>query len=236
MLVFSLLCIPSSAAYEWNNEISVQKEGIVWEYTEKYSDERSVIFKSFIDQEFGDSDGFVSAWEFLKADVKTSNSFYESIQADMDVKIDGSSDNVNLLDVESNMSRELLGPTGEEKDIVNHYQVFYDFSAPLSESDSSMWFKAEPDTPVTINLAPGITLVSVDGVEDESTKEDSYGTHITGNVGFEGEITVNLLVEEPPEETVRENTTLAVNPANEEKTRLSFLEKLFPGLAEKLVA
>ncbi|MEZ5334456.1 MAG: hypothetical protein R2741_04050 [Methanolobus sp.] len=60
-VLLSLVSLPLSAAYEWNNEITVNTHGMMWEYTEKYSGERSVVFKTFIDQEFGDNDGFVSA-------------------------------------------------------------------------------------------------------------------------------------------------------------------------------
>ncbi len=198
IVLFSMLSFPASAAYEWNNEITLHTEGMIWEYTEKYSDNRSIIFKAFIDAEFGDNDGFVSAWELLKTDVQTTKAFFSSIEDKMDVKIDNSSKNITLLSVESNMSSELIGPINEERDIVNNYQVFYDFKKPLKESDSSMWFQGEPETDVTINLPSEINFISIDGIDDEFIIEDSYGTHISGEFGFIGEITMNISAEALP--------------------------------------
>lgn len=230
IMVFLLLSVPASAAYEWNNEITVGTDDMVWEYTEKYSGERSQIFKIFIDVEFGDNDDFVSAWELLKTDVMTSRSFKESIEKNMDVRIDNSSNNVTLTGVETTMSRELLGPTNEENDIVNHYQVFYEFKTPLTEDGSSIWFQGEPDTSVTINLLSDIDFISVEGIDNESVKEDEDGTHISGEFGFTGEVTINFLVEEPETPGSGENGTELVSYSDLDKGTNSFLGRIFPGI------
>ncbi|MEZ5334457.1 MAG: hypothetical protein R2741_04055 [Methanolobus sp.] len=167
----------------------------------------------------------------LKADVKTSKSFYDAVEENMDVKIDNSSADIVLLSVESDMSHELIGVTAEERDVVNNYKVFYDFKTPLTDSGSDMWFQAEPETPVTIHLGPEIILVSVEGVEDRHTKEDVDGTHIYGDVAFDSEIRISFSVEEPVAED--ENTTADIQP-EEPESDVSYFENLFPGLSAKL--
>ncbi|SFM48465.1 hypothetical protein [Methanolobus profundi] len=235
IMLFSMLILPASAAYEWSNEITVGTDDMVWEYTEKYSDDRSVIFKSFIDVEFGDNDNFVSAWELLKADVKTSRSFQESIEKKMDVKIDNSSKNVTLLGVETTMSNELLGPTNERKDIVNNYQVLYEFRTPLTEDGSNMWFQGEPDTDVTISLPSELKFISVDGIDNESIKEDEDGTHISGEFGFTGEVTVYFSVEEPEIPVMETDVNTSVSTSDAEDDTTSFLERIFPGITDDLL-
>lgn len=234
VVLFSMLSIPASAAYEWDNSINVNADSMVWEYTETYSGDRSVIFKAFIDAEFGDNDRFVSAWELLKADVSTSESFQKSIEKNMDVKIDNSSKNVTLLRVESDMSTELIGPVGEEKDIINKYQTFYDFKTPLSESGSNMWFQGEPGTNVVIDLPSEMKLISVEGIDDKSIKESSKGTRISGQFGFTGELVIDFLIEEPPVKD-KEKIVADATPANVSKVDSSLLDTMFPGLTDRLL-
>ena len=229
-----MLSIPASAAYEWDNNINVNADSMVWEYTETYSGDRSVIFKAFIDAEFGDNDRFVSAWELLKADVSTSKSFQKSIEENMDVKIDNSSKNVTLLRVESDMSTELIGPVSEEKDVINKYQVFYDFKTPLSESVSSMWFQGEPGTDVVLNIPAGMKLISAEGIDDKSVEESSKGTRISGQFGFTGELVINLSIEEPHVQE-KEEIIAEVRPVNTSKLDSSLLDTIFPGLTDRLL-
>jgi hypothetical protein len=235
-ILFSLLVIPANAAYDWDNSITLQKDSMTWGYTEEYSGDRSIIFKKYVDMEFGNDDGFVSAWELLKADVALSKSFKQSIEDNMDVKIDNSSKNVILLDVETDMSSELLGLTDEESDIVNEYEVSYDFKVPLDESGSMLWFQGEPETDVSIKLPEGMELTSVDGIDDKSVKETSKGTVIDGKFGFTGEVVIEYsiaeektVIEENKATNVTANTTKTSSESSK-KTRLeTFLDRLFSG-------
>ncbi|WP_340819726.1 hypothetical protein [Methanolobus sp. WCC4] len=235
IIVFSMLSLPASADYEWSNEITVGTDDMVWEYMEKYSDDRSVIFKAFIDAEFGDNDDFVSAWELLKAEVKTSGSFREAIEDNMDVMIDNSSRNVTLLNVEASMSPELLGPVNKKDDIVNNYQTFYDFRTPLTEDGSSIWFQGEPDTPVRLNIPSELELISVEGIDNESVEEDEDGTHISGEFGFTGEVTVHFSVTEPEIPEADEDETAIAPSSGQEDDASSFLERIFPGITDGLL-
>jgi hypothetical protein len=227
----------ASAAYDWDNNITVKTGSMLWEYTETYSDNRSVIFKAFIDMEFGDDDGFISAWELLKHDVMTTRSFFSSIENNMDVKINNSSKNVDLLRVESNMSRELIGPVRDKKDIVNSYHAFYDFKKPISAADSTIWFMGEPGTDVTINLPPEMLFISLSGADEETARKGPHGTRIRGKFGPEGEITVMFSIEEPhiPENEKEENVTQTSSATSSEINTPSLLEKIFPGLTDSLL-
>ncbi|WP_164997759.1 hypothetical protein [Methanolobus psychrotolerans] len=235
IVLFSMLSVPASAAYEWDNNINVKTDSMIWGYTEKYSGERSLIFKTFIDMEFGDHDGFVSAWELLKADVNTRKSFFKSIKDNMDVKIDESSKNVTLLRVDSDMSRELIGPVDEQNDIVNSYLVFYDFKTPLTGSGSTMWFQGEPGTSVTINLPHEMDVISIEGIDNESINESSKGTRIYGKFGFTGEAVLKFSIEEPPVQQKENNITEAVPVNNSMAGSPSMLDRIFPGLTDHLL-
>ena len=242
-LLFSLFVVPAYAAYDWNNDITIEKDSMTWNYTESYSGDRSVIFKKYVDMEFGNDDGFVSAWELLKADVSMSKYFKQSIEDNMDVKIDKSSKNVILLDVETDMSSELIGLSDEESDIVNKYEVFYDFKVPLDKSGSEMWFQGEPETDVAISLPVGMELMSVDGVDNESVKESSKGTVIKGKFGFTGEVVIEYSIEEE-KPAIKENTTTNVtanttkaSSESTKKTRIGdFLDRLFSGDTDEMLS
>ncbi|MDY0385843.1 MAG: hypothetical protein RBT65_01665 [Methanolobus sp.] len=235
IVLFSMLSTPASAAYEWDNTIDIGTDGMVWEYTETYSGDRSVIFKNFIDTEFGDNDGFVSSWELLKTDVMGSKSFLKSIEKSKDVKIDNSSKNVTLLDMETDMSAELIGPVDNEKKIINKYKVFYAFKTTLSDSDTSMCFQGQPGTDVTINLPSMMKLISLEGIESQTTKESLQGTSVSGQFGSSGEIIIEFLIEEAPVQEKKENIT-KTTPANVSNTDYpSLLDKIFPGLTDNFL-
>jgi hypothetical protein len=240
-ILFSVLVIPASAAYDWDNSISIKKDSMTWAYTESYSGDRSIIFKKYVDIEFGNNDGFVAAWELLKTDVSMSESFRQSIEDNMDVKIDNSSKNVILLGVETDMSPELLGLSGEESDIVNEYDVSYDFKVPIDESGSVMWFQGEPDTDVTISLPEDIELISVDGIDNESVKESSKGTVIEGEFGFTGEVVIEYSIAEEPVVEKVNSVNASINATKSfsepaKKTRLeNFLDRLFSANTDEML-
>lgn len=217
--------------------ITLEKDGMTWDYTETYSGNRSVIFKKYVDMEFGNKDGFVSAWELLKADVSMTRAFRTSIEDNMDVRIDNSSENVVLLGVETDMSSELLGITDEESYIVSKYEVSYDFKIPLDESGSVLWFQGEPKTDITINLPEGMEIVSIDGIENESVEEASGGTIIEGKLGLTGEAVIEYSIPEE-EPAVEEATANATKESSDpvKKTRIEdFLDKLFSGDTDEIL-
>jgi hypothetical protein len=243
IVLLSVLVVPAGAAYGWDNSITLEKDGMTWDYTETYSGNRSVIFKKYVDMEFGNEDGFVSAWELLKADVSMSKAFRKSIEDNMDVRIDNSSENVVLLGVETDMSSELLGIADEESDIISKYEVSYDFKIPLDESGSVLWFQGEPKTDITINLPEGMEIVSIDGIESESVGEASRGTIIEGKLGLTGEAVIEYSIpeEEPAVEEVNATANATADTTKEssdpaKKTRIEdFLDKLFSGDTDEIL-
>ncbi len=237
MLIFllSMLPFPASAAYEWDNNITVGEESMTWAYTERYSGDRSIVFKNFIDVEFGDNNSFVSAWELLKADVETSKSFLRSIKGDMDVMIDNSSRNVTVLRVETDMSHELIGSVNEASIIVNNYEVFYDISSPLTESGSKIWFQGEPGSDLIINLPSDIEIISTDGIDKASTRDTSAGTRIKGKFGVSGEVLVYFSVVEGPSVEENINATENSSATFRDTGTKSLIERIFPGISDNLL-
>lgn len=232
------MIIPVSAAYDWDNSININKDNMTWSYTEKYSGDRSVIFKKYIDVEFGNNDGFVGAWELLKTDVSMSEYFKQSIEDNMDVMIDNSSKNITLLGVETEMSFDLIGPTDKESDIVNKYEVFYEFANPLDESGSLMWFQGEPQTDIKIVLPAGMELLSVGGINHESVKKTSEGTTIDGTFGFTGEVTIEYSIDEEPPVSEVNTTSNATKESSDpvKNTRVEdFFDRLFSADINKLI-
>lgn len=243
IVLLSVLVVPASASYDWDNNITLKEDGMTWGYSETYSGNRSVIFKKYVDMEFGNDDGFVSAWELLKADVSMTKAFRKSIEDNMDVKIDNSSKNVILRDVEADMSSELLGTADEESDIVSEYEVFYDFKIPLDESGSMLWFQGEPGTDITISLPEGMEVISIDGIDNESVEEASKGTMIEGKLGFAGEVVIEYSI--PEEETAVEEVNSTVNATanatkessdSAKKTRIeNFFNRLFSSDTDEIL-
>jgi len=238
-----VLVIPANASYDWDNSINIEMDSMTWGYTEKYSGDRSVFIKKYIDMEIGNNDSFVSAWELLKADVEMSRSFRKSIENNMDVMIDNSSRNVILLEIESDLSSELIGVTDEQSSILNKYEVSYDFKIPLDESGSLIWFQGEPGTDVVIDLPAGMEMIYMNGIDNVSFSESPEGTVISGKFGFSGEVFIEYSIEEeepvPVGESTEGNETTNVTKESSspaKNTRIGdFLDRLFSGDTDDLL-
>ncbi len=141
------MVIPVNAAFTWENNITVGYDTVQWKYTETYTEGNALIYKDYIDMSLGNQDHFISAWEVLKADVKTRSTLENSIHENMDVIINGSSQSVVLTDVNSSMSSELLGSVTQVEEIRNLYMTNYRLVNPLSGPvDSSVSFIGEKGT------------------------------------------------------------------------------------------
>ena len=185
-----LLSTPAFAGFNWENNITVGNDGLTWGYTEQYTEDNFVFYKSYIDADLGNDDGYVSAWELLKVDSITRESFYDSIISDMDVKINESSSAVHLGEIDSSMSKDALGKVYRRGEATNYYKVMYSFDESLTELGTNIWFLAEPETNVTITFPEGIDVTSTEGIENATTIMHNNTTTIDGVVGFEGEISI----------------------------------------------
>ncbi len=196
MLFILTIVPPVNAAFTWENNITVGYEDVQWVYTETYTEANSLIYKDYIDISLGNGDGFISAWEVLKTDVKTRSTLRNSIIEQMDVIVNGSSENAALTKVDSLMSSELLGPVIQFEVIKNIYIADYRFSDPfLSSDDSSISFIGEASTPVIINMPEGTSVNFTEGIENESFSNSGDVIKLTGNFGPNGKATVHFHLE-----------------------------------------
>jgi hypothetical protein len=192
MVLFSFFILPevAGAGYVWENNITVGEHGMMWDYTEVYDGSNAIFFKTHIDAELGNNDGFVSAWELLKTDVKMRESMHTSIMKDMDVKINNSAEAIHVVDVDSSICCETLGKTHESAHIVNCYDVLYSFDDSLLNLGNNIWFLGEPETNVTIVMPLGFDIVSTDGIENATITVQNNSAVISGTFDFVGEITI----------------------------------------------
>lgn len=185
-----LLSTPAYAGFNWENNITVGTDGMTWGYTEQYTEENFVFYKSYIDSDMGNDDGYVSAWELLKIDSITRDTFYDSIINDMDVKINNSSTAIHLSEIDSSISEDALGKVYRRGDVTNYYKVMYSFDGSLTELGTNIWFLAEPETNMTITFPAGFEITSIEGIENTTTTVHNRTTTLIGTIGFEGKITI----------------------------------------------
>ena len=243
MVLFLFFILPgvTGAGHVWENNITVEEHGMVWDYNEEYDGSDSIFFKTHIDADLGNNDGFVSAWELLKTDVKMRESMYTSIMKNMDVKINNSAGAIHVVDVDSSICYETLGKTHESAHLTNCYHVIYSFDDSLLNLGSNIWFLGEPDTNVTIVMPFGVDIVSTDGIENATIIVQNNSAVISGTFGFVGEITIGYAQNMSWDRISPEceaNMTAAPDPTDEpfspgsrSKIILSIREKL--GLSPK---
>ena len=193
VIAISFTATPAFAGFNWENNITVDTHGMEWKYTEQYTEDNFLFYKSYIDSGEGNDDGYVSAWELLKIDSITRESFYDSIMDEMDVKINDSSSSVHLQEIEASISENALGRVYKSGEATNYYKVIYSFDESLAELGTNIWFLAEPESNMTITFPAGIDVTSAEGIENTTTLVHNSTTTLVGIVGFEGKITVGYI-------------------------------------------
>lgn len=195
-LVLMLLTASAGAAESlWVNNITVGEHGMTWDYTESFSGNDSIMFRSYIDGGFGNNDGFVNAWELLKADKEIRKEFRSSIDREFDVRINNESRGIQVADVDSTLSTGIIGNIHSVDAVVNRYNVSYRWKDSIFNA-SSIWFLGQSNSPVTIILPPGMDVVNTSGINN-LTKKINTQTELTGFFspvsGDRGEITINFI-------------------------------------------
>lgn len=190
-LIPALLAEPCSAAFIPGNNITVERDGMTWNYEEKITDEEAVYFRNLVDIETGDSDGFVNAWEILKMEVLLSGKMKKSIEEESDVMLNSSSDPVELKDVEFWISKDALGRTEKKSAITNSASVTYSFKEEASPG-TDIWLMGTPDSSVTITLPQGLDVELTEGLENKSLEFKNNRALLKGNFGSEKNITIWL--------------------------------------------
>ena len=239
----SFTAAPACAYYNWENNITVGTDGMVWGYTEQYTEDNFVFYKSYIDLDTGNDDGYVSAWELLKTDSIVRDSFYESIMNDMDVKINNSSTAIHLSEIDSSISEGALGNVYERGEVTNYYKVMYSFDDELTELGTNICFLAEPETNITVTFPAGVDVISTEGIENTTTIFHNRTATLIGTIGFEGEITIvyseNVTLKSPPLEPDDDVISIldAVEETSEPKEPYDIIDKLLEkwGLYQTLI-
>ncbi len=192
-LLFLFMVLPVNATFTWENNVTVGYDKVQWMYTETYTEDNALIYKDYIDLSLGNRDGFISAWEVLKSDVNTRLSLQSSINEQMDVIVNGSSEYVILTDVSSLMAPELLGPVMQVEVIKNIYTTNYRLDDPfLGTGTSSISFIGEKSTPVVINMPKGVSINSTEGIDNVSISNSEGVVKVTGNFSPMGKATLHF--------------------------------------------
>lgn len=235
-MYLSIFTLPAAASYSWDNDITVGLEDMSWTYTEQYSADGSVLFRSFIDSELGNNDSFVAAWELLKMDKSSRKQLFDNLEGNMDVKINGSSDSIIPVRVESVLSAESMGPVSKDASIVNIYEVQYAFDDPLFSLGDHIWFLGEPGTHVTITFPENIGVVSTEGIDNVSIAPDSSFPQVSGEFGFTGEVVVYFEKDETLLIKAEGADAVLVPPGeSDERSFHSLVDEIFPGFTEEFL-
>ncbi len=196
LLTFLLISTTGIASAEsiWINNITINEYNITWGYTEIFSGMDALAYRTGIDAGLGNNDSFISAWEVLKVDKKTRKEFRDSIKKEMDIRINNESKGIELVDVDSSLSDNLIGKTHNTDKIENKYKVTYSLKTSFLNA-SSIWFLGQPDSPVSIKFPEGIDVFNISGMDNITISNHSYtqvaGTFLEASKG-RGEITVNI--------------------------------------------
>lgn len=214
-LVLVLLTAGTGAAEsQWVNSISVGEYSMTWDYTESFSGNDSMMFRAYIDGEFGNNDSFVNAWELLKADKEIRKKFRSSIDKEFDVKINNESTGIQVVDIDSTLSPGIIGNIHSADAVVNRYNVAYRWKNSIFNA-SSLWFLGQANSQVTIILPTGMDVVNTSGINNLTKKINTH-TELAGFFsevsGDRGEITINFI------KNATSHAELTVNATNVTET------------------
>lgn len=154
-----------------------------WNYNESYTNSSAVSYRDYIDSQLGDDSGLVNAWEVLKMDVKVRNYLRGELEEEMDVQINGSSENIQVTDIAAQMGFETLGDINKTDRIDNRYSVHYIFDTPILNSCTNFTFMGQNHSEVVIELADTVEINSTAGLENITVSEGGNTTFVRGNIG-----------------------------------------------------
>lgn len=222
----------AGAQFQWVNNITVEEYGMVWSYNESFTDIDSILYRIGIDENIGNNDSFISAWEVLLADKQVRNNLKSAIDNTPDVMIDDSHEGIKVTDIDAVLSTEMIGKTMLVDTIVNRYNVTYSFKNSIMNT-TSIWFMGEPESHVTIVMPSGIDVVNVSGMKN-LTKNVTDHTELTGIISEKengrGEITIDFV------RNVSSNIIPLINETNissgstESKSKKTFIEQIYDTL------
>jgi len=191
LLTPALLAEPCAAAFVPGNNITLERNGMTWDYDEKTTGDEAVFLRSVIDGETGNNNGFVNAWEILKMEILLGDRMKNSIEDEPDVKLNSSTEAVELKDVEFWIPEEALGRTDKNSSITNRALVTYSFKEEVGPG-TEIWLMGTPDSSVTITLPPGLDAEKTEGLDDKSAEFENNRTVLRGNFSSDENITIWL--------------------------------------------
>lgn len=195
LILVLLMAGAGTAESMWINNITVGEHGMTWNYTESYSGNDAIMFRAYIDGEFGNNDSFVNAWELLNADKEIRKKFQSSIDNEFDVRINNESTGIQVVDIDSILSPGIIGNIHNADAVVNRYNVSYRWKDSIFNA-GSIWFLGQSNSPVTIILPHGMDVVNVSGINNLTKKVNTL-TEIAGFFspvsGDRGEITIKFI-------------------------------------------
>jgi hypothetical protein len=184
----------ASAGHLWVNNITVNEHDITWSYTETFTGLDSMSYRIGIDTELGNNDSFVNAWELLLADKEIRKELRKSIDSELDVRIDNQTSGIEVLDVDSKLSPDIIGKTHVMDAIVNKYNVTYKLRDSIFNA-SSIWFLGQTKSSITIVMPARVDVVNIRGMDNVTNNVKDH-VEITGFFkqvsGDRGEVLVNI--------------------------------------------
>lgn len=180
IIFMPLFAEPCSAAFLPSNNITLERDGMTWGYTEHITESNATSFRSFIDFQEGDSNKFVNAWEILKTEIFMRDNMKGSIAKEPDVKLNGTPEYVKTTDIDFIIPEEALGKTEKNSSITSSAIVSYIFEKNIS-SGTDIWFMGTPNSSVTIILPAGFDATKTEGLDNKSTAFENNRTVFKGN-------------------------------------------------------
>lgn len=191
LLTPALLAEPCAAAFVPGNNITLERTGMTWNYNEKTTGDDAIFLRSIIDGDTGNMDGFVNAWEILKMEIVLSNKMKTSIEEEPDVKLNSTSENVELTDVDFQIPEEALGKVNKSSSITSLAFVTYSFKEEIGPG-TKIWLLGTPDSSVTITLPMGLDAEATEGLNNKSLGFENNRTVLKGTFDSEKNITLWL--------------------------------------------
>lgn len=185
----AFLAEPCDAAFVPSNNITLERDGMTWEYQEQITGNEAVLFRNFIDLQAGNDDNFVNAWEILKAETALRDQMEEALKTRPDVKLNGTPNPVKATNVDFWLSREALGKVEKNLSITNSASVSYIFEKEFGQ-DANIWLMGTPYSKVTITLPAGFEIKKTAGLDNKSQDFGNNRTVLKGSFGPQKNITL----------------------------------------------
>jgi hypothetical protein len=187
--ISAFLAEPCAAAFVLGNNITLERNGMTWEYHEQITGNKAILFRNFIDMQAGDNDNFVNAWEIQKAENILRNRTKEALKTKPSVKLNDSSELVKVTDVDFWLSEEALGKVEKNSSITNSALVSYIFEKEVGKG-TRIWFMGTPNSSVTITLPAGLKVERTEGLDNKSQDFENNHTVLKGNFSPQKNITL----------------------------------------------